>query len=322
MNTKAKKVFLTAFAVALLFSVLTAGARTYALLFHYTPSLGHFTEGLFADVFLPLIYILAAVAFLLFGALFRESLTGRAYKTTLPTLFAAGFAAIATAVWLISFASDFFTVPHAPVQTVCGILLLLFGAATVLYLFLNALPHPPYVPTLLAGIGTILFCLVFAFYAYFDTALTLNSPIKIFDQITFLVLVLFFLAEGRFRQGAMHEAVFLPVCMMAVTLCASASLSGLIYTAVESRPLVVLVMHDFLLFGFFLYTLARLLSFALPTYYTSEDLAAAIEQPTVFAADEIPIKPADDGDFAQESFDFDAKTETFDITPANDKEQE
>ena len=322
MNFKAKKVFFTAFVATLLFVILTTGARTYALLSHYAPSLGHFDGGFFADVFLPLIYIAAAVAFLLFGALFRESLTGRAYKTTLPTLFAAGFAAIATVVWLVSFAGEFFSEPHVPVQTVCGILLLCFGAVSAVYLVLNALPHPPHGATLLTGLGAALFCLAFAFYAYFDTAFTLNSPIKIFDQITFVVLVLFFLAEGRFRQGTMHEALFLPVCMCAVTLCGSAAVSGLIYNAVEQRPLVGIVMHDFLLFGLFLYTLTRLLSFCLPTYYTSEDLAAAIGRPTAFEAEEIPIIPDEKEPFAQERFNFDAKTDTFDITPKNDEEKE
>ena len=79
-------------------------------------------------------------------------------------------------------------------------------------------------------------------------------------------------------------------------------------------------MHDFLLFGLFLYALTRLLSFSLPAYYTSEDLAAAIDQPTVIEADGEPIVPAKaDEPFAQERFDFDAET---DAEAAHDKDGE
>ena len=50
--------------------------------------------------------MVAIVAFLVFGILFRTSLAGRRYKNVLSVLFASGFAALTTGVWLVTFLFD------------------------------------------------------------------------------------------------------------------------------------------------------------------------------------------------------------------------
>ncbi len=311
MKSSAKNIFSLASILTGAFALLCAGFWTYALLFTYDPHMGHFEQGAFSDVFLPLLYILAAVVFLVFGFLFRDGLLGRGYKTTLPSLFASGFAALTMAVWLFTFLLNFTQTKSAPLQTVFGVLLILFGAIATGYFVWNAMPSPPHTQTVLWGLGAVLFCLIYAFYAYFDTSFALNSPIKLLDQITMIALMLFFLAEGRFRFGAMREAVFLPICMLAVVLCAANSIGALVYTAVEGRPLVVSVMHDFVIFGFFLYALTRLLSFSLPAFVTEESEAAEDRTPTAFEAEGARTGSSTVSltSFAQETFDFDKEAE-------------
>ena len=306
MNITQKKVYLIALLVSALFTLLCTGFFVYETLFHYDPFLGVFDTGLLSEVFLPLIYILSVVVFLVFAILFRTSLRERAHKTSLPNMFAAGFTSFSTVVFLVSFAIDFFAGTHSTMQGVFGILLILFGIVTALYFAFSVSPRTTSTRATLLCMGTVLFSLCFAFFAYFDTALSMGSPLKVFDQITFLVLVLFFLAEARFRFGAISEAVFFPICMTATLLCGSSSIAGIVYMAANGTPLVVNMMRDFLLFGIFLYALTKQLSFLIPAF------ASDGEEANAFTAEGEDTASTPSGSpFAQETFNFDT-----DSTPA------
>lgn len=304
MNDSTKKAYLIAVLLTGVFTLLTAGFYVYALLAEYTPILGHFSQGAFSDVFLPLLYIVAVVVFIVFGFLFRESLTERKASATVPAIFASSFAALTTFCWLVSFAIFFFGNASLLLTAIFGALLLVLGGFTVAYLVLSLLPSASPSRIALFGTAPVLFCLVYAFYAYFDSAFALNSPIKIFDQITVIVLLFFFLAEGRVRFGAIRSAVYLPICMTAVLFSAADSLGGLIYMAVEGRPLFESVMHDFLFFGFFLYTMTRLISFLLPSL--AEKPAESLDAPEAAPSFEASPAPGiSHPAFEQTSFDFD-----------------
>ncbi len=317
MNITQKKVYFIALLVSLCFTLLCTGFFIYEALFHYDPFLGLFDAGLFSEVFLPLLYILAVVVFAVFAFLFRASLRERTHKTSLPNMFAAGFAAFSTAVFLISFATDYFSRAHSTMQSVFGVLLLVFGVIAALYFAHAVFPRASGTRTTLLCMGTVLFCLCFAFLAYFDTALSMGSSLKIMDQLTFLVLVLFFLAEVRFRFGAISEALFFPICMTATLLCGSLSITGIVYMAVEGRPLVVNMMRDFLLFGIFLYALTKQISFLIPAFtpVAEEEEASAFTAEESGAAGTPSVSP-----FAQETFDFDTSAEDEGIQLVSDAE--
>ena len=158
--------------------------------------------------------------------------------------------------------------------------------------------------------GTALFALIYAFYAYFDNSFALNSPIKLLDQVSSLALMLFFLLETRFRFGAVSEALLFPVGMSALLLSASNGIAALIYTAVEGRPLVIDMMHDFLFLGLSLYVMTRLLSFLLPPLFHEEHAEAADDnKPPFEASGATAYIPADENAPKQETFDFDKAAE-------------
>ena len=309
MSNTPKKVFSLALTLTGIFLLLCTGFYTYELLSAFSPESGHFEKDVFSDVFLPLLYMVAITAFFVFGILFRTSLSGRRYKNVLSVLFASGFAALSTAIWLFTFLLAFFSEAHTMPATIFGILLILSALTAIAYFIISATVSPSQTHSVLLGMGAALFVLIFAFYAYFDTAFALNSPIKLLDQVSAIALMLFFLAETRFRLGGFSEAVLLPVGMTAFLLSASNGISALIYNAVEGRPLVVHMMHDFLFLGLSIYVLARLVSFLLPPLFREtekegEDLSPSFETessslPTVTD----PKAPA------QETFDFDEATE-------------
>lgn len=310
MNTSSKKVYLSALLITVAFLFLTMGAYTYSILFEYDAALGHFEPSLFSSVFLPLLYILAAVVFIVFGAVFRSALSGREYRMTIPSIFASGFAALSSAVWLATllpyaFATDAEGKPlHSMIQIVFWLLLLITALIVIAHLVFSAIPTPPRTPAVLAATLAMLFPVAYAFFAYFDSAFTLNSPIKLLDQVTMLVLLLFFLVEGRMRFGAASETVFLPVTMLTAVLSGAASIGAFLYMAVKGQPLFASVMHDFLFFGFFVLALTRLISFLLPNLVIKPEEPTVI--PATFETESSGTATAPTA-FAQESFDFDAE---------------
>lgn len=303
MSNTSKKVVSLALILTTVFLILCTGFYTFELLSGYSPSSGQFEKGIFSDVFLPLIYMLALVAFAMFGFLFRTSLTGRTYKNVLSVLFASGFGALVTLFWLISLLADFFSELHTGPSMIFGVLLILSAIAAVAYFVLCATPTPSHTYAVVLGMGAALFMLAYAFYAYFDSTFALNSPIKLLDQISAIALAIFFLTETRFRFGAVTEAVFFPVGMAAFLLSASNGIGAIIYFLAEERPLVVDTMHDFLFLGLSLYVLARLISFLLPSLFREE--ATAESAGSAAFETEGGATHAEQADLAQETFDFD-----------------
>ena len=318
MNLSTKKVYFLSTAIALVLAAMLSVFRSLLLLDGYSPELGHFEEGFAADLFLPLTFVLAIVISIGFGILFRSSLTNRALKPSLPTVFASGLTALALAVWLVTLLWNVVN-GKAPVgsQKVITVLITVFAVLAALYFISTAINGVQKSITVLLCCATSVFCVLYPLFAYFDQAFTLNSPIKIFDQITFLLLAIFFLVENRFRFGKISDAVFLPVGMIAVVFTAANAVPGLIYAAKAGEALVVNVMHDFLSFAFCLYVIARMLSFPLADDEQEKQDAFAEELSRVSDA---PYEIDNDthiveNDPRQETFHFDEE-EAKDTTPA------
>ncbi len=264
MNLSTKKVYFLSAGIALLLAIILSAFRSVLLLGGYSPEIGHFEAGFSADLFLPLLFVLAVVISVGFGILFRSSLSNRSLKPALPTVFASGLNALALVVWLVVLLLDVVGKIH-PVgpQKVLSVLLTVSALLAAVYFIYTATNVSPRVPAVLLSCATAIFCVLYPLFAYFDRAFPLNSTIKIFDQITFLILAIFFLAENRFRFGKISDATFLPLGMIAVVFTAANAVPGLIYAVRFGEALVGNIMHDFLSFAFCLYVLARMLSFPL-----------------------------------------------------------
>lgn len=316
MKTSAKTLYALSLILTGAFVLLCTGFYTYALIAEYSALSGHFGQSAFTDIFLPLLYIAAIVSFGVFGILYRTSLTDREYKSAIPSVCASGFAALTTAIWLVTFIPNLISGDHLLLQTIFGALTVVTGFFMLAYLVLSALPGAVRTGTVLCGSIAILFPLAYAFFAYFDSAFALNSPIKIFDQVAMISFLFFLITEMRLRFGATSEAVALPFGMIAAVFTGTGGIGGLVYMAIEGRPLYVSIMHDFLLFGFFLYTLTRLLAPLLSTAPTAPAPAVTEMEPSnSFPA----ARPTE---FSQESFDFDQKAEKEAALPTQDEDAE
>lgn len=312
MNHSTKNVYYLSVGLGLFLSVLVSVFRSQLLLNDYSPSLGHFAEGPTADLFLPLLFVLSVVIAIGFGIFFRSSLSNRVLRLTLPTIFAAALCALASFVWIVVLLIDVLSkgLPGGTLRILL-IAMTLFALLGICHFLYTATGGNDERLQLLLGAASAVFCAFYMLYAYFDTAFTLNSPIKIFDQITFFVLALFFLAECRFRVGKISDAAFLPIGMIAMVFSSANAVPGLIYAATESEALVGNVMHDFLSLSLFLYIIARMLSFPLSvteqgTPDAFADELAEESSETGEAEESVEIN---EGDPRQETFRFDEEEE-------------
>ena len=307
MNHSTKSVYFLSVGIGLVLAVLVSVFRSILLLTGYSPTLGHFYEGPAADIFLPLFFVLSIVVAVGFGIFFRSFLSNRALKQTLPSIFASGLAALTMLVWLITLLTNAvrYGTPSGPLRPLLT-LLSFFTLLCIGHFVYSAVGGTNVRLQALLCASLAVFCAFYMLYAYFDTTFTLNSPIKIFDQITFFILALFFLAECRFHVNKVSDAVFLPIGMIAMVFTAANAAPGLIYAASEGTPLVGSVMHDFLSLALFLYVVARMLSFPLSVSEQGKQDVFAAEM----AEDSTPVYEDEEdqiaeGDPRQETFHFD-----------------
>ncbi len=314
MKDTVKKTYLTVLLAALALAFAGTVTRTVLLLTAYDASLGHFEDTVLSSVLFPLIPIIAAVFYFAFGILMRTELDGKILESSLLTVFSAAFAAVAGAVWIITHISLVFSAEG--ISLAFGILMLICAVGLIFYFVLTALGTKNESLQVLTCLCAVLFCVFYILFAYFDTAFVLNSPIKVFDQVVLLCLILFFLAECRFSFGAISYAAYLPVTLLAATVTMINAFPALIYAVAEGEPLLGDVMHDFLILAFFLYATARLI--------TALGRKTAEEEPSAYA-DELAQKSDAVTDIDthialadpdQEAFDFNENEEDEDATEA------
>ncbi|MBQ8907875.1 MAG: hypothetical protein IJY71_04745 [Clostridia bacterium] len=306
MKLSTKKLHLIALIVALAFALLLTVARTVLVLTAYDPLLGHFAPGFFADYGFALLGAVAVIAFLFFVIMTRESTPAVSLATAPFQMLASAFVAIASFAWLLDTALSLMGKTATTAETVLLILTLLFAVGVIVYMASTVLSATSLTLTAGAAMATALFSIFYAMLAYFNTAFTLNSPIKILDQVTFLALLLFFLAESRLRLGKRGRAFYLFAAMTALVLTAANSLPGLIYFAAKQSPLVGSFMHDFLVLAFFLYVLSRLLPMLLQAEQSEEHRPKAV----LTDEDKAPLPRPDNPMYdtsAEATIDFDRK---------------
>ena len=324
MNASLKKPYYAVLSFALCLAAIGTVLRTVLLLTDYSESVGQFSSGALSELVFPLIFVLAAILFAGFGFLGRKEMTKGPRCITVPVVFASAFAAVATTVYVITSVRTVIGT-DLPTHRIFGILMLLSAIGLAIYFALSALSAGSSSARVISAILAILFCVFYIAFTYFDSsALVLHSPIKILNQLSMLVLTVYFILECRFLFGTAHHAVYLPLGLLALTLTASASIPSLIYAAVKGTALTGNVMHDFMMFALFVYVCANL--FAVIERDSESDArgsyAEEIERAGTTSATDLDTHIVS-SDPDQESFDFDAVEDAHDAptdVPSNGEE--
>lgn len=143
----------------------------------------------------------------------------------------------------------------------------------------------------------VLFCLIYTLFLYFEPSLPLNADVKLLAQGALLAAALFFLYDARITLGKPRWAFRTAIGLAAMLITASVSLPNLIYYLLRHESVLQTPVHDFLIFGFFLYISARMTSLCDLTPAPAEGffgealemsrLSGAEQQISFFGADEV-----------------------------------
>ena len=308
MKLSAKKLYQGALLIAAFFALLLVILRTVLVLGKYDAALGHFQESFLSSYGYGLCLAIAVIFFLFFAIITRDRAPSPDFSSSPLTLLSSAFAAFAAFVWILDTAIAMLGKTATSTETLLLVLCLLSSLSLIGYMGAVALSRKSLSLSVGTCLGGALFCVFYALLAYFNTSFTLNSPIKIFDQMTFLSLLLFFLAEARMRLGKRGAPFYAFSAMTAFVMTAADSLPGLIYFAARENALVGSFMHDFLVFALFLYVLARLV--LLSVSFPKEEENKASSAAFLTEQDTAPIKREDNPLYdtsAEATIDFDRR---------------
>ena len=111
----------------------------------------------------------------------------------------------------------------------------------------------------LCGISTVICFALYTSYLYFDTALTINNPNKIIDEMAFLLASLFFLYETRISISRESWNLYFVTGAIASGVGLYSSIPAIIATVMRNRPISESVEENVLMLTVAVFIFARLM---------------------------------------------------------------
>lgn len=296
-----QRLFSMAMITAAVYAVTTAAVRLAALLLDFDAAAGFFSpDSLLYDVLIFLL-LSCAVIFAVFAIATRGSFAQQQGEVQGGILlrFAATCAVIAAAVFFVlTFSSESEALSGLPLF--CRRMVQISLVPTAGYFLLAAYGGERH-PNLraVASLCTVAFCLFYALYLYFETDMPMNAPNKLFDQITLILLALFFLYEGTMQARLGAGTPYIAAAFIACIFSFVVSVPNLLYTLLRSELLMQNTAHDFLMLAFSVYIVARLRPLAAAARAAADEVEPVYE--LLGAEDGVPPEetareelPADD----------------------------
>ncbi len=109
------------------------------------------------------------------------------------------------------------------------------------------------------GLCTTIFFAIYAAYIYFNTALPLNAPNKVLDQIAYLFFASFFLFEARLSIGREKWRGYIAFGFISSLLAAYSSIPSMIYYFATKAAVANNIYETALTFAVFIFITARVL---------------------------------------------------------------
>ncbi len=160
------------------------------------------------------------------------------------------------------------------------------------------------------GLCTVVFLALYASYLYYSTALPLNAPNKIVDEMAFLFSTIFFLYETRLSIGREKWRCYIAFGFIAALVSAYSSIPSLIVYFVKDEVISNRIYENALIFTLFIFITARLI---LTAKLTEDKECPTVSALIKFAEsrDEILNPPAQNQDVIE------IKSEAPEANPAN-----
>lgn len=136
----------------------------------------------------------------------------------------------------------------------------IFAALSIVHFILTALVES-HSSTKRASFGlcTVVFLALYAAYLYYSTALPLNAPNKIVDEMAFLFSAIFFLYETRLSIGREKWRSYIAFGFIAALVSAYSSIPSLIVYFAKGEVISNRIYENALIFTLFIFITARLI---------------------------------------------------------------
>jgi len=269
-------IYLPVFAAVLIISTIL---RTVALFIDYNEKTGYFGKGIISSV---------SGAIVFFGAVFFLtyiiSRAGKGIKllpsfTNTATYISAGIAGVAFVFGAVFFfflfineakiTKEILDASHSfsrvsptryIIRTLFYLALSVLGALSATSFGITALSESRTSSRRASlGLATVVFLSLYAAYLFFSDKLPLNAPNKAIDQITALLLSLFFLYEVRISLGRERWRGYIAFGLIAAMLSAYSSIPSLIIYLAKGIIISDNIYETLLTFALFIYVTARVI---------------------------------------------------------------
>lgn len=258
MKNLTKRIHLLYLLAAPIVALITATLRTVALLTQYEPDIGRYASGTLSYAVAGIL-VAVSVALVILTHELRELFVAVPDYRELSGLFSGVFTAIALAFFAVTFPFDMAgQLPFILFMAVLASLLALSGAC----LFAYRAFRPDAIggaPAMLA-LPLSLLALPVAMALSFTTTLRIADPTVSMATVALVAVAFFFLGEARIALGRAKWALHTCMTVLAAIAAATHALPNLIYHAVRGNALLNNTALDFVMLGFFLYTLSRLVA--------------------------------------------------------------
>lgn len=106
----------------------------------------------------------------------------------------------------------------------------------------------------------ILWCISYLICTYFDTEKTMNSPIRIFEQLMLLCIMIFFLSETKlYNSQKGYSALYISFSLITVLMVSAVAIPNVALVLGGARALETSLVYSFLHLGIMLYALSKII---------------------------------------------------------------
>lgn len=260
IKNRAIRIYLTVLALA---TLAASGLRAAALVKDFDFASGHF-DGKSLITAASLLTVASAIVMITY-VFFADKSKGYVAQFSTPlTYVPAGAVCAATVFFLLNIKESIPKLSEVskgtPITDILLLLVFCLAFPTVFYFILNSVSSERASNArAVCGIATVICFALYTSYLYFDTALTINNPNKIIDEMAFLLAALFFLYETRISISRESWNLYFVTGAIASSVGLYSSVPAIIATVIRDKAISESLEENVLILTVAVFIFARLI---------------------------------------------------------------
>ena len=260
IKNRAIRIYLTVLALA---TLAASGLRAAALVKDFDFASGHF-DGKSLITAASLLTVASAIVMITY-VFFADKSKGYVAQFSTPLTYVPAGAVCAAAVFFLLNIKE--AIPKlsevskgTPITDILLLLVFYLAFPTVIYFILNSVSSERASNArAVCGIATVICFALYTSYLYFDTALTINNPNKIIDEMAFLLAALFFLYETRISISRESWNLYFVTGAIASSVGLYSSVPAIIATVIRNKAISESLEENVLILTVAVFIFARLI---------------------------------------------------------------